>query len=127
MITLTASEFIAKKNDDFNMNHEVGVKDIGRKGRYYYHREAWTFRIQSNLPKKVFVIERLRKESTEGELTYGNWKKGDIEYRIGYYIVGRIGKASGRWVWGQFCPLIPSNDLVALLDQAKKEGVIVES
>ncbi len=122
---MTAEELIIKKNKDFEKNHEVGVKDIGREGRHYFYREAWTFRVQSDQPIKVFIVERLRKESTEGTLAYGNWHKGDIEYRIGYYIVGRIGKAKGRWVWGQFCPMIPANDLTLLLDQAKKERVIV--
>ncbi len=122
---MTADEFITKKNKDFDKNPVIMVKDIGREGKHYFHREAWTFAVQSDLPEKVFVIERLRKESTEGTLAYSNWRKGDIEYRIGYYIVGRIGKARGNWIWGQFCPMIPARDLITLLEQAKKEGVII--
>jgi len=124
---MTADEFIAKKNNDFDKNPVIKVKDIGREGKHYFHREAWTFSVQSDLPEKVFVIERLRKESTEGILAYSNWKKGDIEYRIGYYIIGRIGRAHGKWIWGQFCPMIPAKDLVALLKQAEKEGVILKN
>lgn len=121
---MNASKFIEKKNQDFTKNQKIKMKDIGRKGSHYFYREAWTFLVQSNLPKKVFIMERLRKESTEGALAYKNWKKGDIEYRIGYYIIGRIGRARGKWVWGQFCPMIPAEDLIALLDQAKRDGVI---
>ena len=124
---MTADEFIEKKNHDFTNNPVIKVKDIGREGRHFFHREAWTFMVQSNLPEKVFVIERLRKESTDGALAYGNWKKGDIEYRIGYYIIGRIGRAKGKWVWGQFSPMIPAEDLTALLKKARQEGVITES
>lgn len=118
-------EFIEKKNRDFAKNPIIKVKDIGRKGKHYLIREAWTFLPQTNLSEKVFVIERLRKESTEGSLVYSNWKKGDIEYRIGYYIKGQIGRAKDRWVWGQFCPLIPQEDLNTLLKKAKTDGVIL--
>ena len=121
----TVQEFIKRKNEQFNKRKIISVKDIGRKGKHFFFREAWTFLPQSNLKNKVFIIERLRKESTEGKLAYDNWKKGDLEYRIGYYIVGRIGKAKGKWVWGQFCPLIPKNDLNKLLKKAKKEKVIL--
>jgi hypothetical protein len=118
-------EFIKRKNKQFKKRKIIQIKDIGRKGKHFFVREAWTFLPQSNLKNKVFVIERLRKESTEGKLAYGNWKKGDIEYRIGYYIVGKIGKAKGKWVWGQFCPLIPANDLKRLLEKAKKEKTVL--
>ena len=36
---------------------------------------------------------------------------GDIDYRFGYYMVGRRGRAAGRWTWGQFSPHIPHADL----------------
>ena len=121
---MTADEFIAKKNKDFAKNPIIKIKDIGREGNHFLYREAWTFTKQSNLPEKVFIIERFRKETTEGTLAYRNWKKGDIEYRIGYYIVGQIGRARGRWVWGQFCPIIPAKDLKSLFKKAKQEGVI---
>ena len=122
---MTADEFIDKKNKQFKTNSVIKVKDIGRKGSHFLVREAWTFLTQSNLSEKVFVIERLRKESTEGELAYQNsWNKGDIEYRIGYFIVGKIDRTKGKWIWGQFCPLIPQQDLVSLLDKARKEGTI---
>ncbi len=123
--TESIEEFIKRKSEYFKKHNVIKVKDIGRKGYCYFIREAWTFLPQSNFKNKVFIIERLRKESTEGKLAYDNWKKGDLEYRIGYYIVGRIGKAKGKWVWGQFCPLIPKNDLNKLLKKAKKEKVIL--
>jgi len=123
---MTADEFISKKNKDFTKNPTIKVKDISRKGYHVWIRESWTFMPQFNMDEKVFVIERFRKESTEGELAYTNsWKKGDIEYRIGYFIVGKIGKAARRWVWGQYCPLIPAEDLEKLLEKAKKERTIL--
>ncbi|MBM3208926.1 hypothetical protein FJZ40_01395 [Candidatus Shapirobacteria bacterium] len=123
--TNSAEDFIKRKNEYFKKNSVIKVKDIGRKGVRFFFREAWTFMLQSNLNEKVLFIERLRKEGLEGKIARRyQWKKGDIEYRIGYYIVGRIGRAKGRWVWGQFCPLIPAEDLKKLLEKAKKEKTI---
>jgi len=101
------------------------MKDIGRKGRHRFIREAWTFMQQHNVPEKVFVIERLRKIRYEGRLARRSvFREGDVEYRIGYYVVGRIGRMRGRWAWGQFCPLIPKRDFPKLLRKAEREGTI---
>lgn len=123
--TKSAEDFIKTKNRQFITNNVIKIKDIGREGRHLWIREAWTFMPQGNLDEKVFVVERLKKEGYEGKLAREKlWKKGDIEYRIGYYIVGRIGRAKGKWVWGQFCPLIPEKDLKKLLEKAKMEKTI---
>ncbi|MBI4138666.1 hypothetical protein HY479_00755 [Candidatus Uhrbacteria bacterium] len=75
--------------------------------------------------KYSFLIERLRKELRVGAHAYKIWKKGDIEYRFAYYIVGRIGRAKGKWTWGQYCPLIPAPDLKKLLTKAKHDHTIL--
>ena len=124
----TAKEFIKRKQRQFQKDRDIliGMKDIGRKGRFYFVREALTFMPQSNLNRKVFVIERLRKEKIIGKIAHKNSNKiGDIEYRVGYYIVGRIGRARDMWVWGQFCPLIPKDDFNKLIKRARKEGTII--
>jgi hypothetical protein len=124
----TAKEFINRKNVQFEKEKDsfINMKDIGREGKMHFIREAWTFLPQSNLKDKVFIFERLRKEKFSGKLSYQkNWKKNDIEYRIGYYIVGKIRKANNRWIWGQFCPIIPHKDLIKLLNKAKKEKTIL--
>ena len=46
------------------------MKDISRKGKHIFEREAWTFMTQHNLEEKVFVIERLRRIGIEGENTH---------------------------------------------------------
>ncbi|MBN1262829.1 MAG: hypothetical protein JW991_00565 [Candidatus Pacebacteria bacterium] len=116
-------EFLSHENGNIR---RLTCSALGRKGRHFWIREAWTFMPQSNLDEKVFVIERLRKESYEGKLSHrGQWKKGEIEYRLGYYIIGKTGRAKGKWVWGQFCPLIPANDLKKLLEKAKREKTII--
>ncbi len=67
---------------------------------------------QTNYPKKIFVLQDLQFEN------------GIKEIRIGYYIIGKRGRAKGRWTWGQFCPLFPKKDLIKLIKMAKKEKII---
>ncbi len=126
MKTESANKFIQRKNIEFKKNNSsIAMKDIGRKGKFYLKREAWTLLPQSNLSDKVFILERLRKEKFAGKLAYKNsWKKDDVEYRIGYFIVGKIGRAKGKWIWGQFCPMIPCKDFNKLIKKAKREKTI---
>lgn len=122
----SVEEFIKRKKVEFEREKNIKMKDIGREGKHVFVREACTFLPQHNLQDKVFVFERLRKHEFNGKLSYEKeWKKDEIEYRIGYFIVGKIGRAKGRWVWGQFCPLIPKEDLERLWNKAKKEKVIL--
>jgi len=122
-------QFIKRKEKEFKEKKEKGelieMKDINRKGKFCYAREAWTFMPQYNLPEKVFIIERLKLEEMKDPITNKSFNKlGDIEYRICYYIVGKNGKASNKWVWGQFCPMVPQKDYDKLFKKAKREGTI---
>jgi hypothetical protein len=119
-------KFIGRKKEQLVEEKYIRMKDIGRKGNFYFKKEACTFMVQTNMKRKVFVIERLRKSMTEGRITHKKSKIGDIEYRIGYYIVGRIGRAKNRWVWGQYCPMIPKDDFEKLISKAKEEKTILE-
>ncbi len=126
----SAKDFIKRKERQFQNDKEkqksIGMKDIGRKGRFYFLREAWTFLSQYDMTEKVFVLERLVRHITKGKIVNKkNWKPGETVYRIGYFIVGRIGRGNGRWMWGQFCPLVPQKDLMKLINKAKKEKTII--
>lgn len=113
-------KFIGKKKKNL-----IKMKDIGRKGFFYFEREAVTFMPQHNLKEKYFIVERLKLVKTEGRITNKKFKIDDIEYRVGYYIVGKIGRGKGRWMWGQFCPMIPDNDFEKLFKKAKKENTLM--
>lgn len=126
----SCQDFIRRKDAQFRREREkdkaVSMKDIGRQGRHRFVREAWTFMPQHNHDEKVFVIERLRKIKYEGRLARRKvFREGDIEYRIGYFIVGRIGHMRGHWAWGQFCPLIPASDLKKLLRKAERDRTLL--
>jgi len=126
--TESAASFIKRKEMVFLHDSKlIKMKDIGRKGKFYFRRQAWTFLPQSNLDEKVFIFERLEKVKYTGKLAYGEtWKRGELEYRIGYFIVGRNGRTKGKWVWGQFCSLIPADDLSKLLEKARAKKVLLD-
>lgn len=117
----SAEDFIAHKKPEL-LKRRVYAKDIGRKGRLIWEREAVTMRAQSNYPEKVFMVERMRLVKVEGrQLRTGGAKVGDREYRFGYYTVSRTDK----WWWGQFSIFIPAPDLDALLELARREETIL--
>ncbi len=120
----SAQEFIQRKEEQYRKGRKVLAKDIGRKGKHVFTIEAWCFMPQSNYGEKVFVIERLRREGIIGETVLNHVKPTDVEYRIGYYVIGRIGNKTGRWTWGQYCPFIPVGDFEKLIELAREKGVI---
>ncbi len=127
----SVDELIRRKNAEWERARErqkpFKTKDVGREGRHLWCREAWTWLPQHNYGEKVFVIERLRNVGQEGRRAFdGGARPGDIEYRFGYWIVGRIGRAKGKWWWAQFSPLIPHRDLEPLLEKARAEGTFID-
>jgi hypothetical protein len=129
--TITAEQFIALKSASFGRDREAGrvlvMKDIERQGFHLWRREAWTFLVETNLPTKVFVIERLRFAGTRGqpsEVHREGREAEPVRYRFGYWVVARNGRAAGRWWWAQFSPMIPPRDFEALLAKARSEGTI---
>jgi hypothetical protein len=68
-------------------------------------------RPQTGSDRKLIVFQRMR-----------IIEENRVEFRFGYYMIGVKPKARGRWIWGQFCLLIPEEDLLALMDEAKCRG-----
>ena len=67
---------------------------------------------QSDYRKKIFVLQEIFFED------------GRQQIRIGYYIIGEKPKMRGKWVWGQFCPFFPPEDLKELIRRAEEKGII---
>ena len=127
--TESAEEFIKAKSakwKELRKHNRPGFKskDIGRQGHHVWFREAWTFHVQHNYPVKVLSIERLRLLELPAVEAYPGPDVGAIEYRFGYWTVGRNGNARDRWVWGQFSPFIPQEDIGPLLEKAQSEGTL---
>src|SRR5882757_2101491 len=68
---------------------------------------------QSDMPEKILCLQRMEFE-----------KDKRIEVRLGYYIIGKLPKMRGRWVWGQFAALMTLQDFRKLVRQAEKKGWI---
>lgn len=70
-------------------------------------------RAQSTEPEtKVLYLQRLR------------FDDGHDELRLGYYIIGKKPRMAGRWVWGQFAPIMPVEDFKAIVTEAQQRGWI---
>jgi hypothetical protein len=105
----TASDFIARKSAEWEGERARGklirMKDVNREAIHVYRRDAWTFLVQDTYAEAVNVLERLTHLETIG-VPAVPMKLPAAEYRLGYFIVGRVGKASGKWTWGQFSPIM---------------------
>ncbi|MFA6919276.1 MAG: hypothetical protein WC244_04205 [Patescibacteria group bacterium] len=132
----TANDFIRRTDKKFKENllnyNKTGLSrylkyfsDINRKGGYFFLKEAWTFMGQHNIHEKIFIIERFKRISIKQPVTHKKLKIGEIEYRFGYYMVGKNGNKINKWTWGESCPIIPKEDLDRLINLAKKDGTII--
>ena len=67
---------------------------------------------QSDYSEKIFVLQEILFED------------GRKELRLGYYIIGKKPRTRDKWVWGQYCPLFSKQDLIKLIEKAKKKGLL---
>ena len=98
---MSAQEFIKRRKARIAKKPRVTAKDVLQTGKHRYRIEETTFHIQSNNPRKVLTIERIRWEefkSTSGGQPRRGHEDGELAYRIGYWVVNRAGK----WQWGQY-------------------------
>ncbi|MCX6268332.1 MAG: hypothetical protein NTW16_13390 [Bacteroidetes bacterium] len=121
----TRQEFILKKKQEVIDGKAVCTsKDIARNGKRKWIIEARTMMVPINHSEKVYVFERMKFDREEG-ITTKKVKKGTVQYRIGYFIVGKIGKMNGKWTWGQYCATIPIEDFDNLISLARKEKTLL--
>lgn len=131
-----ASDFIKRRSENFQKTKDKYLEnkhdrylrwfpDINRKGKFGFLREAWTFMVQHNLNEKIFIVERFKRMSIVKPVSHKYLKIGDIEYRIGYYMIGKNGHRKDKWTWGESCAIIPKEDFDKLIKKAKKEKTIL--
>lgn len=101
----------AKKFPKLKIRDSGSLVDIGGK-RVNFKIDRYVMLRQSNYAGKIFVLQ---------EILFENHKK---EIRIGYYIIGKKPRSKGKWVWGQYCPFFPKQDLIRLIGKAKKKGIL---
>ncbi len=64
---------------------------------------------QSNSTRKIIVFQKMHYVEEDR-----------VEFRLGYYMIGVKPRSKGRWVWGQFCLLLPEEDLTAIITEARR-------
>ena len=87
---------------------------VGRKpeGGHFRFTIVDEFHIkQTKLPTKLIYLQKIKFDSD-----------GRIEYRLGYYVIGKRPVMRGRWVWGQFATMIPLRDFRRIVRKAKSRG-----
>ena len=103
---------------------KISMKDIGGKGYHIFICEDFTTMQQHNSEEKYFVLERLKRYKIKGVISNKKLKEGDIEYRIFYFIWGKVGLKKDTWIRSKNCALIPEGDLLKLIKKGKEEKVI---
>jgi len=126
-LTMNVENFIkTKKVELMSLKKKIfKTKDVGRMGHRKHERLACTLMKQTDSQRKVFLIERI-KLLEEIDKVVEKKIIGSIQYRFGYYVIGKNGNKEGKWTWGQFCPIIPESDLWKLIDLAVKEKTILK-
>ena len=128
-MTETADEFVARKGAEWSRELARGklirMKDVNREAIHVYRRDAWTFLVQDTYAEAVNVLERLSHLETIGVPAVA-MRLPATEYRLGYFIVGRVGRASGRWTWGQFSPIMSAGDLERIVHKAQADGTLLD-
>lgn len=66
---------------------------------------------QTKLPTKLIYLQKIKFDSD-----------GRIEFRLGYYVIGKRPAMRGRWVWGQFATMIPLGDFRRVVRKARNRG-----
>jgi hypothetical protein len=66
-------------------------------------------RRQSGKPDKCLCLQKIEFEDKREEI------------RLGYYILDKKSRMPGKWVWGRFAALMPTDDFRALFREAEKK------
>ena len=118
-----------EKREKIKKGKLIIIDDINRIAKHEFECKDFVEMEQSNNPEKYFIFERLERVSINGIPYNKKLKKGDIEYRISYYIVSRKNpenlKHYGKWRHGQNSLMIPSNDFTKLIELAKTKKVLL--
>jgi hypothetical protein len=67
---------------------------------------------QTGLKSKLIYLQKIQFDGKKNEL------------RLCYYIIGKLPKMKGKWVFGQFATFLPTEDFKAITDEARKRGWI---
>ncbi len=63
---------------------------------------------QSDAPHKIIYLQRVEFDDKR------------VELRLCYYIIGKLPKMKGKWVFGQYATFLPTKDFKAIVNEARK-------
>ncbi len=67
---------------------------------------------QSGAPQKLIYLQKIVFEDKK------------VELRLCYYIIGKLPKMKGKWVFGQYATFLPAKDFKKITNEARKRGWI---
>ena len=67
---------------------------------------------QSDAPPKLIYLQKIVFEDKK------------VELRLCYYIIGKLPKMKGKWVFGQYATFLPAKDFKKITNEARKRGWI---
>lgn len=68
---------------------------------------------QSDAPQKLIYLQKI---------VFDTIKR--VELRLCYYIIGKLPKMKGKWVFGQYATFLPEKDFKVIVNKARKKGWI---
>lgn len=68
---------------------------------------------QSDAPHKLIYLQKI---------VFDDIKR--VELRLCYYIIGKLPKMKGKWVFGQYATFLPAKDFKKITNEARKRGWI---
>jgi len=111
---------LRKQRRNTRMSYPPLPSKIGKRGsnnddgnKQYFTVLDEVTQVQSTYPGKVIFLQRIQFENDSR-----------IELRLGYYIMGKKPSNAGKWVWGQYAPMMPAKDFQAIVRKAIEKGWI---
>jgi len=80
--------------------------------------------------ERYVVVDEVRLQETDYPVNMNmlqllEFEDGHKELRVCYYAIGqREGRTCGKWLWGQYAPMLPASDFEALVNMATEKGWI---
>lgn len=68
--------------------------------------------VQSTSNKKAIYLQKIKFDT------------GELEFRLGYYIIGKKPKMKNKWTWGQYATMLPAKDFKKIIKEAQKKNWI---
>jgi len=89
------------------VGHTARLKNIN--GDYEEWEVIDEVRVQQN-EEKIIIHQKLKAQDDS------------IELRLGYYIIGKKPRNRNKWVWGQFCTMMPTNVFEQIIQLTRDKG-----